>query len=48
MNDFSEKGADRKYELPAWNNYLPVQACLRQVQTTFSRMKIVLTEKLLK
>ena len=28
--------------------YFPVQACQRQVQTSFSRMKIVLVEEQLK
>ena len=44
MNDFSEKGADRRFEVPAWYNYLP---CHRQVQTSFNRIKIVLAKKLL-
>ena len=34
MNDFSEKGADRRFNLP-------VQECQRQVQASFSRIKIV-------
>ena len=46
MNDFSEKGADRRFEVPAW--FLPVQACQSQVQTSFSELKSVLAEKLLK
>ena len=47
MNAFSEKGADRRFQVPAWYNYLPVQACQRQVQTSFSRIKIVPAEELL-
>ena len=43
MNDFSENGADRRFEVV----YLPVQAGQRQVQTSFSRIKIVLAEELL-
>ena len=45
MNDFLEKGADRKLQFSA---YLPVQACQRQVQTSFNRIKIVVAEELLK
>ena len=48
MNDFFEKGANRRFEFPAWQIYLPVQACQRKVQTNFSQIKIVLTEELLK
>ena len=43
MNDFSEKGADRRFEVPAW-----YQACQRQVQTNFDRIKIVIAEERLK
>ena len=47
MNDFSEKGADGRFEVSRLT-LLPVQACQRQVQTSFSRIKIVLAEELLK
>ena len=40
MNDFSEKGADRRFEVPVCLIYLPVQ-------TSFSRIKIVFAEELL-
>ena len=41
MNNFSEKSADRRFDYL----YLPVHA---SVQTSFSRIKIVLDEELLK
>ena len=47
MNDFSEKGADRRFVVRCLVS-LSVQACQRQVQTSFSRIKIVLAEELLK
>ena len=48
MNDFSEKGADRRFEVPdSLLGYVPVQAWQRQVQTSFRRIKIVLAEELL-
>ena len=43
MNDFSEKAADRRFEVPDWV-YLPVRACQRHVQTSFSLIKILLRE----
>ena len=46
MNYFSEKGADRRFEVPAGRIHFPVKACQRQVQT--SQIKIVLTEEPLK
>ena len=49
MNDLSERGANRRFEVPVrYSLYLPVQACLRQVQKSFSRIKIVLAAELLK
>ena len=45
MNDLSGKFADRWFEGSA---YLPVQACQRQVQTSFSLIKIVFVDELLK
>ena len=47
MNDFSEKGVDRRFEVSRMV-YLPVQEYQRQVQTSFSRIKIVLAEERLK
>ena len=40
MNDFSEKEADRKFEVHALYIYLLVQACQKQVQTSFNRITI--------
>ena len=48
MNDFSNRGADRRFDVPAWYTYLPLQAWQRQVQRSFSRIKIVLAKELLK
>ena len=36
MNDFSEKGADRRFQVSCLVYYLPDQAFQRQVQISFS------------
>ena len=42
MNDFSEKGADRRFEYPTWYIFQ-----FKYVKDKSSRIKIVLAEELL-
>ena len=48
MNDFPKGVRVEGLNKSGIGIYLPVQTCQRQVQTSFSRIEIVLTDELLK